>query len=188
VLAALGIDASTYDIVAEDYGDTTWSYVTGYQVLDGERTGVTWSASMTGGGLSSLYGSTAPLVSLGEYDVISPADAVARLGDPRFGASGGYPLAVDTMRGAEESAVGSATSEVAPAPEPSLAPVPRPGTSLSWPVPSVEIPRARLGLALTWHQDGSVVLVPTYALTGSDGSTWSVIAVSDSALDFSAAG
>lgn len=190
VLAALGIDASSYEMVGEDYGDTTWTYVTAYQVVDGQRTGATWSAAMTGAGLSSLYGSTAPLVSLGRYDVVSPAQAVARLGDPRFGASGGgYPLATDTMMGAKEGAVtSSGAGEVAPAPEPTLPAVPRAGLAFSWPVQAVEITSARLGLAQTWQQDGSVVLVPTYALTGTDGSTWSVIAVADAALDFSTAG
>mgnify|MGYP000871622969 CR=1 FL=1 len=189
VLGALGIDASSYELVAEDYGDPTWTYVTGYQVLDGQRTGVTWSAAMTGAGLSSLYGSTARLVSLGQYDVVSPTEAVARLGDPRFGATGGYPMATDTSMGvAEGPASDSASSAIAPEPVASLPPVPQAGSSFSWPVRTVEITAARLGLAMTWQQDGSVVLVPTYQLTGADGTSWSVIAVSDSALDFTAAG
>ncbi len=189
VLAALGIDTSTYELVAENYGDTTWTYVTAYQVVDGQRTGVTWSAAMTGAGLSSLYGSTAPLVSLGRYDVVSPAQAVARLGDPRFGSSGGYPLAAsDTVKLAEGSGSGASAVAPAPAPEPTLPSVPRAGQSFTWPVQTVQITQARLGIALSWQQDGAVVLVPTYLLTGSDGSTWSVIAVSDAALDFSAAG
>ena len=189
VLRALSIDDSTYEMVPEDYGDTMWSYVTAYQVVDGQRTGLTWSAAMTGAGLSSLYGSTAPLVSLGRYDVVSPAEAVTRLGDPRFGASGGYPLAADVAGGmAESSGSSTGTGAIAPAPEPTLPPVPRPGQAFSWPVQTVEITAARLGVAQTWQGDGSVVLVPTYALTGADGSTWSVIAVSDAALDFSTVG
>ncbi len=188
VMAALGVDASAYDVVTEDYGDDQWSYVTAYQVVDGQRTGVAWSAAMTGGGLSSLYGALAPAVSLGEYDVVSPAEAVDRLGDPRFGASGGYPVVMEDTVAVPE---GAQSDEIAPAPEPTeptLPPVPGAGAAFSWPVQQVQITQARLGLAMTWQTDGSVVLVPTYELTDADGTAWSVIAVSDDALDFSTVG
>jgi hypothetical protein len=67
--------------------------------------------------------------------------------------------------------------------EPPAAPVP--GASVSWPVHEVEIVDARLGLATQWQADGSVVIVPAYAFTDTDGGTWSVIAVADDELDFS---
>ena len=191
VLAALGIDASTYEMVAEDYGDARWSYITGYQVVDGQRTGVTWSASLTGAGLSSLYGSTAELVSLGEYDVVSPAEAVARLGDPRFGASGGYPYIADDTAGVLENGGSTAvqpTPDVPELAESTLPIAPGVGSSFSWPVQEIQITSARLGVAMNWQSDGAVVLVPTYELAGADGSTWSVIAVADDALDFATVG
>jgi len=193
VLAALGVDVSTYELVAEDYGDEQWSYVSAFQVIDGQRTGVTWSASLTGAGLSSLYGSTAEVVSLGEYDVVSPAEAVARLGDPRFGASGGYPYIAEGTAGIAEDG-GTAVMPAPDAPdgpdpaEPTLPTVPGAGTSFSWPVQEIQITGARLGVAMNWQADGAVVLVPTYELTGADGSTWTVIAVADDALDFATAG
>ena len=84
LLAAAGVDAGV------DFGDTSsqdgWTSVTAYLLVDGMRSGLVWSASWTGGGLQSLYGTLAPLVDLGSYPVISPAEAVRRLGDPRFGA------------------------------------------------------------------------------------------------------
>ncbi|WP_372594955.1 hypothetical protein [Actinotalea sp.] len=186
VLVALGIDVSGYEVVVEDYGDPQRAYASAYQVVDGQRTGLTWSASMTGAGLASLYGSTAALVPLGEYEVISPAEAVARLGDPRFGVTGGYPMMAE--RTVDEGVATEIAPEPWPSSDPTLPPVPQAGQSFAWPVSTVQITSARLGLALTWQHDGSVVLLPSYELTGSDGSVWSVVAVSESALDFTAAG
>ena len=55
---------------------------------------------------------------------------------------------------------------------------------MSWPVNDVEIVDARLGLASQWQPDGSVLVVPAYEFTDADGGVWSVIAVSDSMLNF----
>ena len=48
--------------------------------------------------------------------------------------------------------------------------------------------RPASGVALTTLPTGASVLVPTYELADADGVTWSVIAVVDDQLDFSAAG
>src|SRR5690606_8692608 len=86
VLRAMGLDPAGFELRAEDSGgEDSWSYATAYQVVGGQRTGLQWGASFTGGGLQSLHGFLAPVVELGEYDVVSPAEAVERLGDPRFG-------------------------------------------------------------------------------------------------------
>ena len=91
LIAAIGLDPAAFEYVAEDTGDDTqaWAYVTAYQVIDGQRSGLTWSMTLTGAGVQSLYGSTAPTVDLGEYAVVSPVEAVERLGDPRFATFGG---------------------------------------------------------------------------------------------------
>ncbi len=79
-----------------------------------------------------------------------------------------------------------------PVPAPTVVPtapaVPSAGAAIAWPVRHVTLVSARLGLALTTLPSGAAVLVPTYQLTDSDGGTWSVVAVADSQLDFSAAG
>ncbi|CAL8969521.1 hypothetical protein CELL_00536 [Cellulomonas sp. T2.31MG-18] len=92
------------------------------QVVDGQLTGVTWSATLVGSGVQSLWGPLAPLVDLGRYQVVSPAAAVERLNDPRFGAFGGGPMpmvagGVQVDSGAAEPAVGSATSGAVPPPD-----------------------------------------------------------------------
>lgn len=176
-LAAIGLDANDFEYVAEDYDDASWTYVTAYQVVDGQRTGMAWGSSLSGAGLQSLNGSLAPLVSLGEYDVVSPSAAVLRLSDPRFGSSGGGYYA--TEGGDERVMMDAPTTPSVPVPV-------SPGARIGWPVNEVTITQARLGLAMHTQPDGAALLVPSYELTSSDGAVWSVIAVADAQLDFSA--
>lgn len=178
-MSALGIDPAGFELVTEDTGDPAYSYVVAHQVVDGQRTGLTWNASLTGAGVSALYGFTAGLVDLGEYDVISPAEAVERLNDPRFGA--GY---VGPMRAAE----GSATVVAPEMEEPDgVPPAPvTPGSAFAWPVQFVTIVEARLGVALVTGADGAAALAPSYELTSADGSVWSVVAVAEDHLEFAA--
>ncbi|GGC04659.1 hypothetical protein GCM10010972_17330 [Cellulomonas carbonis] len=175
-LGRLGVDTEAYEVVGEEWGDEQWTYATAHQVVDGRRSGLQWSASFTGAGLQSLYGSLAPLVDLGEYDVVSPTEAVERLSDPRF-ASGGMPIAY--AEGSEPR-----VEEAPSAPE-----VPgslEPGSSLAWRVDEVTIVEARLGGALHTLTDGASVLVPTYELVSDSGAIWSVLAVAEEHLDFGA--
>jgi len=180
ILTALGVDPAGFELVAEEYGDPLMSYVTAYGVLDGQRTGLTWSATLTGAGVQSLYGSTAPLVDLGEYQVISPVEAVQRLSDPRFGSSGGWygPLMADAGIAVDGTAA-------APMELPTVPPTATAGSAISWPVDQATIVQARLGVAIQTQVNGSALLVPTYELTSDDGGIWTVIAVADSHLDFS---
>lgn len=174
VLAAVGEDPAGYELVAESPGDALWSYVIAYQVVDGQRTGLTWGASFTGAGLQSVSGSLADLVDLGEYGVVSPQVAVERLGDPRFGAGGG-PVAFREGSVTMDEPVSSVPSGL---PQPPAA-----GSTVPWPVAEVSIVEARLGTALHTQPDGAALLLPTYELTGGDGSVWSVLALADEHLD-----
>ncbi|WP_426594215.1 hypothetical protein ACPPVS_01580 [Cellulomonas sp. McL0617] len=182
-MTALGVDPSGFEF--EPSTDTSGAQVTSvsaYQVVDGQRSGVSWNFTVVSSGIQSVNGSLAPTVPLGDYAVVSPTDAVARLTDPRFGPSYGgiMPMA------AAGAASGSATSDVAPAPsdEPTVPATPAAGSPLAWPVQHVTIVSARLGLAQTTLPDGASVLVPTYELADADGTTWTVIAVADTGLDF----
>ena len=179
-LRAIGLDPGDFEFVTEDYGDDAWTYVTAYHVVDGQRTGMAWGASLSGAGLQSLNGSLAPLAPMGRYDVVSPQEAVERLSDPRFGSSGGgyYPLAEGSSARAMED------TATAPAPAPTVPAPVAPGARIAWPVSEVTITGSRLGLAMHTQPDGAVLLVPSYELTSSDGAIWSIIAVADSHLDF----
>ena len=185
VLASLGIDTAGYEFaVSTEPSSPQVTYVTASQSLDGQLTGVTASVTVVADGVQSLYAPLAPMVALGTYDVVSPTEAVERLGDPRFGVTGGgvMPLAAEGMRAADDSVVSPEMTE------PTVPATPEAGSPLAWPVQEVTLVSARLGVALTTLPTGASVLVPTYELADADGVTWSVIAVVDDQLDFSAAG
>ncbi len=179
-LVTLGLDPASFELEASDaemYGSTDYSSVTAFRVLDGQRTGDQWGVSFTGAGIQGAWGALAELVDLGEYSVISPAAAVERLNDPRFGMSGStYPPG---WMGPAMAREGVGVDEY------SVPPTPSAGDSFDWPIENVTIVAERLGLAQHYLGDGSVVLVPTYELSADDGRTWSVIAVAESHLDFS---
>jgi len=188
LMGSLGVDAGGYRFeVQADQGQPTATYVSASRLLDGQLTGVQWSFTLLADGVQSLYGSLAPVVDLGPYTLISPADAVARLGDARFdaGYGGVMPLATDaTARGA---VAGSGSASVATAaPEPTVPATPTAGRSIPWPVRTVTLTTSRLGLGMTTLDTGAVLLLPSYELGDAEGSTWSVIAVTDDRLDFSA--
>lgn len=187
VLGSLGLDPAGYEVVAEeqpaDQGAPRATTVTAYEVVEGQRTGTQWSATYSGAGLASLYGNLAPRVAIGAYDVVSPAEAVDRLGDPRFGGGGMIALA-------REGATAELVPESAPAePEvPTVPPTVGEGARFAWPVTDVTITDARLGLAVQYQPDGAAVLLPAYELSDADGNVWSVVAVVDDQLDFAPAG
>jgi hypothetical protein len=180
VLVDLGEDPGAYEVVTEDGGDERWSYVMAHQVVDGQRTGLVWGASFTGAGLQSLNGSLADLVDLGDYAVVSAQEAVERLGDPRFG-SGGGPVAWREGALAGDDGVSVSPDGPGELPRP-----PSAGSAVPWPVTEVTITEARLGVAMHTLPDGAALLLPTYELTGSDGSIWSVLALAEQHLDLTA--
>ncbi|MGH3704058.1 MAG: hypothetical protein ACRDT9_05455, partial [Agromyces sp.] len=109
--------------------------------------------------------------------VVSEQEGFERLSDPRFGAQmTAMPFAV------REQPAASSSEEWVPPTEPPATPAT--GSSVSWPVNDVKIVSARLGLSSQWQPDGSVLVVPAYEFTDADGGTWSVIAVTESKLDF----
>lgn len=196
VLRSLGIDPSGYELAVAESGSDAVTAVTAELVLDGQRSGVTWNLSFVADGLQSLFGSLAPVVDLGTYPVIGAASAVDRLSDPRFGSVGGgvMPLAAADDAAASaaaprsgDTAASAASAPLVAADAPTVPPTPTAGGAIPWPVTQVTLTSARLGFALTTTGDGASLLVPAYEFADADGSTWSVIAVADDRLDFSAA-
>ena len=185
--AALGIDTAAFQFAAStDPTSPQVTNVTASQVVDGQQTGVTGSVTIVADGVQSLYAPMAPMVALGTYDVVSPTEAVARLGDPRFGSMGGggvMPLAAEGMRATDD-----VMAPAGPSSDPTVPATPAAGSPLAWPVQEVTLVSARLGVALTTLPTGASVLVPTYELADADGVTWSVIAVVDDQLDFAPVG
>lgn len=185
LLRAMGVDDADYEITLGESWTPELASVTAELLLDGQRTGVAWNAQLAADGVvQSLNGSLAPVVALGELEVISAADAVARLTDPRFGSSWGVmPLA----RGAELQAEPD-VSIMPVEPDFTIPAAPVAGAKLPWAVTEVTLTSARLGLGLTTLDTGATVLLPSYELSDGSGSTWSVVAVADAHLDFAPAG
>ncbi|WP_227584629.1 hypothetical protein [Cellulomonas chengniuliangii] len=187
LLRALGVDDAGYEVTIGESWTTELASVTAERVLDGQRTGIAWNVTLAAGGeVQSLHGALAPMVDLGELEVISPADAVARLADPRFGGSwgGGVMPLLRADQGMAVPEMGIMPVE----PEWTVPPTPRAGDPLPWAVTEVTLTSARLGIGMTTLDDGSTVLLPSYELSDDSGSTWSVVAVADAHLDFTPAG
>jgi hypothetical protein len=185
VLTSLGVDPAGYELTTESFDEEGRAVsVTAAQVVEGQRTGLAWNLTYSGAGLSSLYGSLAPTVSIGDYPVVSPTVAVERLGDPRFAGSGMIAYARDGQVGIMED---SAVASVEPT-EPTVPPTAGEGAAISWPVSDVTITEARLGWAVHYQNDGGAVLVPSYELSDAEGNAWSVVAVTDDELDFASVG
>ena len=127
------------------------------------------------------------MVALGDYDVVSPTEAVARLSDPRFGPSYGGRDAAGGRGPMRDRRRRGVRHGVAPAPsdEPTVPATPAAGSPLAWPVQHVTH-RVRAARSRAHHAARRrSVLVPTYELADADGATWTVIAVADDDLDFS---
>ena len=178
LLVSTGHDPAAFEFTSETYEGAVTRSAQAWPVIDGQRIDQAWTVELSKDGMVSAYGALADLVPLGDYPVVSEQEAFERLSDPRFGAAmTNLPIALRDQPVA-------ATSEWVPPTEPPAAPTS--GTSLAWPVNDVEIVDARLGLASQWQPDGSVLVVPAYEFTDADGGTWSVIAVAEAKLDFSA--
>ncbi len=175
----IGADAASYEFEAQPYDDPNGPYksVAAYQVQRGQRTGQAWSFSFAADTLSNFWGALAPVVDAGTYEVISPAQAVARLNDPRFGSTAmAYPVDYVIPQGTQGSYV-EPTAVTVP-------PIPAPNAPVAWPVTEVTITGYQLGVAQQYQPDGSVLLMPAYALTNAEGVSWSVIAIADDGLNF----
>ncbi len=180
-LRAIGVDPAAYSVTSpDDQSGGGFRTVLATPVSGpAEATVRQWSFSFVGDRLASLYGQLAPTVSLGGYTVISPAEAVSRMNDNRFGAGGGGVYPRDNARTGPTVV---ATVDRSAPPTPPAAP--SPGAPLAWPVTEVTLTSADLGLTSQYQPDGSVVLLPAYTMTDDTGATWTVVAVTDDQLAF----
>ena len=180
VISMTGRDPDAFELTSEAYEGSPTRTAQAWPVIDSQRIELGWHIEVAEGGILYATGFLAPIVDLGEYPIVSEQEAFERLSDPRFGAQmTAFPYAVGV--GATDA---SEPTEWVPPTEPPA--TPREGTALAWAVNDVEIVEARLGLATNWQPDGSVLVVPAYEFTDTEGGTWSVIAVAESKLDFSA--
>jgi hypothetical protein len=152
--------------------------------------GARWTFSVLGRNVVAISGTLASLKSLGSYPLVSATAAVKRLNDPGFTSTAFSTLAVSARDlaggftnysghlvplGAQSTTTTGNTAQKLPK-------SPSAGARIKWPITKVTITKARVELAPYVQPDGAVLVLPTYVLTGSDGNTYSVLALSDDSL------
>ncbi|MCT9002669.1 hypothetical protein [Microbacterium memoriense] len=170
-LSATGVDElqTQVTVTPEEQGRTISASAA--RVVAENATVVTSTITVSAKGFLYGYGPTATIVSLGNYDIVSPAEAAARLNDPVFA-----PAYASTM-----------ASEVDyeqfddPATEPPA--VPAAGALVPWGITEFEIVSARLGLAQMTSIDDERFLAPAYEFTDTEGNVWSVLALAEREID-----
>jgi hypothetical protein len=184
------ISRNQYTYVATVTATPTFS---GYQLLSDGTTGDTsWRFEVAPfGKVTRAYGALAPVASLGRYPIISARSAVDRLNYSR------YLTRLPSPADAATAVTGSSTwhsdglalnlqsSNGSPSPKPTLPTAPPAGSKLSWPLATVTIVKATLGVASYRQSNGAIVVLPSYTLTASNGARYLVLAVGTSALNSS---
>jgi hypothetical protein len=167
LLGSIGIDVASVDWQVDRYFGRT--AVTAWQLVGGQRTELGWQVAFDpSGAVVEASGFSAGLEEVPGYPVLGAASAVTR--------SGSLPwslVAASPARAPEAVASPSASP---------LSPLARPGISV--PVSEVTVTDAVLGLAQYWQPDGGMLMLPSYVLTGDDGSAWSLLAVDEPYVQF----
>lgn len=144
--------------------------VSAWQLVGEQRTQLGWRMVFdTDGTIVSASGFSSGFQAVPDYPVVGAATAVARSRQVPWTSIPASPITGPTD-----------ASELPAAPAPATAELPL----VDLPMSEVDVLAAELGLAQYWQPDGSVLLLPSYILTGADGSTWSLLAVADSAVRF----
>ncbi len=168
-LAGIGVDISTIEYQVDVVDGRTG--VSAWQMVGEQRTQLGWRLVFDAdGSILAASGFSSGLQAVPDYPVVGASTAVARSQQSPWTALPASPVA---------SAPGAETEEVVPQPDPTGVP------TVDLPLSTVDVVSADLGLAQYWQPDGSILLLPSYILTGTDGSTWSLLAVADSAVTFS---
>jgi len=170
-LAATGVDEAQTQITVTPYEESKTISVTAARVVGDNLTVVTSTATVSAKGTLYANGPTAPVVSLGDYRIVSPAEAAARLNDPVFAPA--YP--------SQAAGQVDSTQFAGPATEPPAAPAA--GSKVPWGITEFSIASARLGLALLTSIHDERFLAPAYEFTDTEGNVWSVPALAESEID-----
>lgn len=133
-----------------------------------------WHFSVTDQGISYASIQQGEFVSLGDYPVISPAEAVERVSDTRFQQIGAYipDLEYEAMYYEEEWT------------EPDPLPQVTPGDPIPYPITESQVTSAELHTGVVGLWDGTEFLAPVYNLTDDQGNSWQVLGLAEEALDF----
>lgn len=166
-LAGIGVDISTVEYAVDTTDGRTG--VSAWQLVGEQRTQLGWRLVFdSDGSILAASGFSSGLEGVPDYPVVGAATAVSRSQQSPWTALPASPITgpVDTTGAATPSAAATGVPTV------------------DVPMSTVSVVSAELGLAQYWQPDGSVLLLPSYILTGVDGSTWSLLAVADAAVTF----
>jgi hypothetical protein len=167
LLGSIGVDTASVDWQVDRYSGRT--SVTAWQLVSGQRTELGWQVAFdSSGAVVQASGFSAGLEEVPGYPVLGAASAIAR------STSQPWSLAAATPVGAPDALASPSASP--------LTPLARPGISI--PVSDVTVTEAALGLAQYWQPDGGMLMLPSYVLTGDDGSRWSLLAVDEPYVTF----
>lgn len=163
LLGRIGVDIASVDWQVDrvDAGVRA----TAWQLVAGQRTSLSWTVTIgRSGSVVSATGFAAGLQNVPGYAVVGAAFAVRRTGIAPWTALPPVPVTA--------------------AATPAAAPTMNAGAQLQVPTQQVVVTDATLGLAQYAQPDGSVLILPSYLLTGADGSTWSILAVAGTNVSF----
>lgn len=166
LLGRLGVDLATIDWQVDrvDQGVR----VTGWQLVAGQRSTLAWTVTVgRSGSVVAATGFAAGLQEVPGYRVVGAAFAVRRSGIAPWTAL--PPVPVSPATGPDPAAA---------------APPVVSGGRLQVGTREVLVTGAVLALAQYSQPDGNVLVLPSYRLTGSDGSVWSLVAVDGDAVSF----
>lgn len=162
-LGDLGVPLDQVDWQVEVTPEATT--VTAWQVIADQRIDLSWTVTLAPTGeIVAASGFGATPVEIPGYEVIGAASAVVRARRPGWSALGPTPLEPGTQA-------------LAPVGGDHVAPDDRPMAVIE--VANLDVVSADLGLAQFRQPDGALLILPSYRLTASDGSVWSVVAISD---------
>lgn len=194
IVKSLGVTADAGPAVGiewESGSDAYTTWVTGWHLVEGQRTQLSWSFTFSDRELAWASGVSASVVKLADFPVLGARSAVERSSDPRFAAFGPMPsydggvIPMAEARAGNDvaPAVGSAASgstQGTPATDTRAE-----GTRVRvWWDPAVAT-SATPALSQYWEPEGTLLMLPAYRLeTADDRGVWTVISVDSTFVDF----
>lgn len=179
-LTDAGVPVEDYVLRVPRYEDRTSLFVTVEGWPEGSAYGPLHVYLRIGpDGVVDASGSIGEMTSLGDYPVISPAEAVERYGTREYSTEYGVSLPEDyeELEQDPDATVTFIEPEIEEAPELEE------GMSIPLLLKDKEVTGAELVQGMVWTQAGSLE-VPTWKLTTDDGMSYPVMAVADEAILF----
>ena len=178
-LQAVGVSDNEVDW--EVGGDDFTTFVTAWQLVEGQRTQLSWSFTFDNEDIVYASGHFAAPEKIGPFPTVGAATAVNRSQQVKWMPFGPTAVMDPTMVYPADSSV-SSLPEVEGA-QPAAATEGKVTINYS----PITVTGAEPTVTQYWQPDGTLLLLPAYTLTTKDQGVWVVIAVADSAVTFAEA-